>query len=50
MAADFELHCRGGQILWGDQPVSICGINWFGLETSDFALHGKNTTEDTRDV
>lgn len=40
MAANFELHCRNGQIFWGDTQVSIKGINWFGLETADFALHG----------
>lgn len=38
--AGFELHCRNGQIFWGNQQVSIRGINWFGLETADFALHG----------
>lgn len=40
MADNFELHCRDGQIWWGDQQVCIKGINWFGLETADFALHG----------
>lgn len=40
MADNFELHCRNGQIWWGDQQVQIKGINWFGLETADFALHG----------
>jgi hypothetical protein len=38
--AGFELHCRSGQLYWGDEEVSIRGINWFGLETADFALHG----------
>jgi hypothetical protein len=41
MAADFELHCRDGKIFWGGEAVVIRGINWFGLETADFALHGK---------
>jgi hypothetical protein len=40
MAANFELYCKNGQIYWHDQQVSIKGINWFGLETADFALHG----------
>lgn len=40
MAGDFELHSRDGQIFWKGEPVSVRGINWFGLETADFALHG----------
>lgn len=50
MAAGFELHCRGGKILWGDETVSIRGINWFGLETADFALHGEKNRTDYPEV
>jgi endoglucanase len=34
-------HTSGNQILdANNQPVRIAGINWFGLETSNFAPHG----------
>jgi len=34
-------HTNGNQILdANNQPVRIAGINWFGLETSNFAPHG----------
>ncbi|GBF95880.1 1,4-beta-glucanase [Raphidocelis subcapitata] len=40
-AAAFELFSREGGIFDNEgNRVSIKGINWFGLETSDFALHG----------
>ncbi|KAF8072699.1 Endoglucanase [Scenedesmus sp. PABB004] len=40
MAEDFELVVRDGAIYWGSERVSIKGVNFFGLETADFALHG----------
>src|SRR5215510_11233276 len=34
-------HTNGNQILdSNNQPARIAGINWFGLETSNFAPHG----------
>jgi endoglucanase len=34
-------HTSGNQILdANNQPVRIAGINWFGMETSNFAPHG----------
>jgi endoglucanase len=34
-------HTRGNQILdANNQPVRITGINWFGFETSSYAVHG----------
>eukprot|EP00878_Enallax_costatus_P013005 GHUV01013588.1.p1 GENE.GHUV01013588.1~~GHUV01013588.1.p1 ORF type:complete len:366 (+),score=118.90 GHUV01013588.1:2049-3146(+) len=39
-AQDFEVHVADGGIYWGEQRVSIKGVNWFGFETADFALHG----------
>lgn len=34
-------HTSGNQILdANNQPVRIAGVNWFGLETSNFAPHG----------
>jgi hypothetical protein len=38
--ADFELRVQDGGIYWGSDRVSIKGVNWFGFETADFALHG----------
>ncbi|WIA08695.1 hypothetical protein OEZ85_008120 [Tetradesmus obliquus] len=38
--ADFELRVQDGGIYWGSERVSIKGVNWFGFETADFALHG----------
>jgi len=35
-----EFFAKDGRIYQGDQPISIKGINWFGFETSDYALHG----------
>lgn len=35
-----ELNVRDGGIYWGRQRVQLKGINFFGLETADFALHG----------
>lgn len=35
------LHTSGSQILnASNQPVRLTGVNWFGLETSNFAPHG----------
>lgn len=35
------LHTRGREILdSSNRPVRITGVNWFGLETSNFAPHG----------
>lgn len=39
-AENFELRVKDGGIYWGNQRVSIKGVNWFGFETPDFALHG----------
>jgi endoglucanase len=34
-------HTSGGQILdAANQPVRIAGVNWFGLETANYAPHG----------
>ncbi|HEY7414686.1 MAG TPA: hypothetical protein VH593_05815, partial [Ktedonobacteraceae bacterium] len=34
-------HTNGAQILdANNQPVRIAGINWFGLETPNYAPHG----------
>jgi endoglucanase len=34
-------HTSGNQILdVNNQPVRFAGINWFGMETSNFAPHG----------
>jgi endoglucanase len=34
-------HTDGAQILDGNnQPVRIAGVNWFGFETPNFAVHG----------
>ena len=34
-------HTSGGQILdANNQPVRIAGVNWFGLETANYAPHG----------
>ncbi|HMB29073.1 MAG TPA: cellulase family glycosylhydrolase, partial [Blastocatellia bacterium] len=34
-------HTSGNQILdANNQPVRIAGVNWFGMETSNFAPHG----------
>jgi endoglucanase len=34
-------HTSGGQILdANNQPVRITGVNWFGLETANYAPHG----------
>jgi endoglucanase len=40
--ADMEFSAKNGRIYTGDdkKPISIKGINWFGFETSDFALQG----------
>jgi hypothetical protein len=39
--ASFELFSKNGGIYDHDgNRVSIKGINWFGFETADFALHG----------
>jgi chitinase len=35
------LHTSGNQIVdANNQPVRIAGVNWFGMETSNFAPHG----------
>jgi aryl-phospho-beta-D-glucosidase BglC (GH1 family) len=35
------LHTSGRQILdASNRPVRLTGVNWFGLETSNFAPHG----------
>jgi hypothetical protein len=40
-AQPFELFSRDGGIYdQNGQRVSIKGVNWFGFETPDFALHG----------
>jgi len=40
-AASGYWHTNGSQILdSANQPVSIAGVNWFGLETGSFAPHG----------
>lgn len=40
-AADFELFSRDGGIFDASGArVSIKGVNWFGFETHNFALHG----------
>ena len=40
-AAPSHLHTSGNQILdEANQPFRIAGVNWFGLETSNYAPHG----------
>lgn len=39
-AQEFELHVADAGIHWQGQRVSMKGVNWFGFETADFALHG----------
>jgi endoglucanase len=40
MTTELKFTASGGVIRCNDARINIKGINWFGLETDRFALHG----------